>query len=104
MTDGTQDLVGQRVLMLAEAGVAAICCHTNWDSAQGGVNYVLAKLCGLDNLQVLEQGGVDARACPLAVSPDRDPLMPVPMSDYLQLLKGSWSPTGCAMWMQADVV
>ena len=28
VTDGTQDLVGQRVLMLAEAGVAAICCHT----------------------------------------------------------------------------
>lgn len=67
VTDGTQDLVGQRVLMLAEAGVAAICCHTNWDSAQGGVNYVLAKLCGLDNLQVLEQGGVDAQGVPYGI-------------------------------------
>ena len=47
VTDGGMDLVGQRVLALAERGIAAICCHTNWDSAQGGVNYVLAKLCGL---------------------------------------------------------
>ena len=34
VTDGGMDLVGQRVLALAERGIAAICCHTNWDSAQ----------------------------------------------------------------------
>ena len=51
VTDGGMDLVGQRVLALAERGIAAICCHTNWDSAQGGVNYVLAKLCGLEEIR-----------------------------------------------------
>ena len=94
VTDGTQDLVGQRILMLAEAGVAAICCHTNWDSAQGGVNYVLAKLCGLDNLQVLEQGGVGAQGVPYGIGRIGTLSMPVPMSDYLQLLKGSLEPNG----------
>ena len=90
--------------MLAEAGVAAICCHTNWDSAQGGVNYVLAKLCGLDNLQVLEQGGVDAQGVPLWYQSDRDPLH-AGADERLPAVaeKEAWSPTGCAMWMQADV-
>lgn len=67
VTDGAADLVGRRILALAESGIAAICCHTNWDSARGGVNYVLAKLCGLEKLQVLEPEGTDADGVPYGI-------------------------------------
>lgn len=94
VTDGAMDLVGQRILALAESGMAAICCHTNWDSAQGGVNYVLAKLCGLEKLQVLEPDGTDAKGVPYGIGRIGTLAMPMPMSDYLELLKGSLEPNG----------
>jgi len=42
---------GRRFLALAEAGISAICAHTNWDSANGGVNDVLAKLLKLGSVE-----------------------------------------------------
>ena len=94
VTDGAADLVGQRILALAESGIAAICCHTNWDSARGGVNYVLAKLCGLEKLQVLEPEGADADGVPYGIGRIGTLAMPVGLSDYLELLKGSLEPNG----------
>jgi putative NIF3 family GTP cyclohydrolase 1 type 2 len=38
---------GERLLLLAENGIAAICMHTNWDAAPGGVNDLLAEAVGL---------------------------------------------------------
>lgn len=46
VTDGS--LTGERVLQLAEGGIAHIACHTNLDAAEGGVNDCLADLCGLE--------------------------------------------------------
>lgn len=94
VTDGGLDLAGQRILTLVERGIAAICCHTNWDSAQGGVNYVLAKLCGLEKLQVLEPVGVDAQNVPYGIGRIGTLAMPMPLSDYLEMLKGSLEPNG----------
>ena len=88
------DLVGQRVLALAERGIAAICCHTNWDSAQGGVNYVLAKLCGLEKQQILEVSGTDEQGVPYGIGRIGTLPMPVALEDYLKLLKGSLEPNG----------
>ena len=94
LTDGHTDLVGQRILALAERGIAAICCHTNWDSAQGGVNYVLAKLCGLEKLQILEPCGTDAQGTPYGIGRIGTLSMPMPLNDYLDMLKGSLEPNG----------
>lgn len=94
VTDGGLDLVGQRVLALAERGIAAICCHTNWDSARSGVNYVLAKLCGLENQMVLEVSGTDERGNPYGIGRVGTLAMPVALRDYLNLLKGSLEPNG----------
>ncbi len=44
VTDG--NWTGQRILTLAEKGIAAICMHTNLDAAQGGVNDVLMETLG----------------------------------------------------------
>lgn len=42
---------GRRVLALAANNIAHIACHTNLDAAAGGVNDVLATLCGLENVE-----------------------------------------------------
>ena len=94
VTDGVMDLVGQRVLALAERGIAAICCHTNWDSAQGGVNYVLAKLCGLEKQQILEVSGTDEQGVPYGIGRMGTLPLPVALEDYLKLLQGSLEPNG----------
>lgn len=57
VTDG--DLTGERVLMMAERGIAAICAHTNLDAAQGGVNCCLARALELSDIGQLHQEGID---------------------------------------------
>lgn len=94
VTDDGFDLVGQRVLTLAEKKIAAICCHTNWDSAQGGVNDVLATLCGLEKLQILEPCGTDQQGIPYGIGRIGTLSMPVPLKDYLDMIKGSLEPNG----------
>lgn len=44
-------LTGERMLKLAENGIAHIACHTNLDAAEGGVNDCLAEVCGLDQVE-----------------------------------------------------
>ena len=43
------DVTGERVLMLAERGIAAICMHTNLDRAEGGVGTALCMALGLES-------------------------------------------------------
>ncbi len=42
---------GATIRFLLENRIAFIAAHTNWDAAQGGVNDVLADLCGLKNVR-----------------------------------------------------
>ncbi len=49
VSDETAD--GERILALAESGIAHIACHTNLDAAEGGVNTVLAERCGLEQVE-----------------------------------------------------
>ncbi len=53
------DTTGEKVLLLAEHRIAAICAHTNLDAAQEGVNDLLAQRLGLTEIQQLHQDGVD---------------------------------------------
>lgn len=52
ITDET--VTGSIVLSLAEAGIAAICMHTNLDSARGGVNDILADIFEIENAKPIE--------------------------------------------------
>ena len=61
---------GEKALLLAEKGIAAICLHTNLDIAEGGVNDVLIRLLGAEPEQAL-----DAEGCGrIGVLPDEMPL------------------------------
>ncbi len=44
---------GDLVLRLAKSGISCIACHTNWDNAPAGINYVLAAALGLKNVTPL---------------------------------------------------
>ncbi len=49
-----ESVTGSLVLSMAEAGIAAICMHTNLDSAQGGVNDILADLFEIEDAKPLD--------------------------------------------------
>ena len=56
------DLCGNKILDLIEHKIATICMHTNLDSAEGGINDVLAYVFGLRDTMVLnEQGKEDGK-------------------------------------------
>lgn len=65
ITDG--DVTGEKLLMLAERHIAAICAHTNLDAAQGGVNDLLAQAVGLGEVEQLHQDGVDPIGRPYGI-------------------------------------
>lgn len=57
ITDETQQ--GKNTLFLIERGIPCINAHTNLDLAPGGVNDTLAKVLGLDHIQVVNPVGTD---------------------------------------------
>ena len=65
VTDG--DVTGEKVLLLAQQGIAAICAHTNLDAAQGGVNDLLARRLGLTEIEQLHQDSVDEQGRPYGI-------------------------------------
>ena len=76
ITDETT--VGRVVLDLAEAGIAAICAHTNLDAVAQGVNDALAHALGLEDVTLLTQDGTDPQGRPYGVGrvgsvPAQDP-------------------------------
>lgn len=48
---------GEKALLLAEKGIAALCMHTNLDIAEGGVNDVLIRLLGAEAEEALDAEG-----------------------------------------------
>ncbi len=62
-----QTVTGRILLRLVENGIAAICAHTNLDSAEGGVNDVLALRLGLTDIGQLKQIGVDGQGRPYGI-------------------------------------
>ena len=51
--------VGRCIQLLCRNGISAINAHTNLDCAPEGVNYRLAQLLGLQDIQVIDPMGVD---------------------------------------------
>ncbi len=84
---------GRKVLALAEAGIAAICMHTNLDKAPGGVNDMLAYAAGLQDIEVFgsQEAGYEA-PCGLGRIGVLEP--PQSMAEYLPLLKKALGANG----------
>ena len=55
----TETSVGRSILRLCGSGISAINAHTNLDCAPGGVNDVLARTLGLQNISVISPSGTD---------------------------------------------
>ena len=51
--------IGRSILTLCRHGISAINAHTNLDCSPGGVNDVLARTLGLENIGVIDPSGVD---------------------------------------------
>ena len=58
VTDETS--IGRCIMSLCRHGISAINAHTNLDQAPGGVNDVLARTLGLQDIQVINACGVDS--------------------------------------------
>ena len=58
------DAQGRNTLFLIENGIANINAHTNLDQAPGGVNDLLARVLGLENVEVLNPHGCDEQGRP----------------------------------------
>ena len=57
VTDETS--IGRGIMTLCRHGISAVNAHTNLDCAPGGVNDVLAKALGLENIRVVRPTGTD---------------------------------------------
>lgn len=57
ITDETS--IGRGIMLLCRSGISAVNAHTNLDCAPGGVNDVLARTLGLEDIAVLDPSGVD---------------------------------------------
>lgn len=94
MTLAPDDLVGRKLWTLARAGISAICCHTNLDSVEGGVNTVLAQALGLKEITQLAQEGLDAQDRPYGIG--RIGMLPQPVETkrLLSVVQAALRPHG----------
>ena len=77
---------GRCLLTLMEHGIAAINAHTNLDVAPGGINEVLARTLGLENITVLSPDGTDTMGRPYGLL-HRGDVEPQPLEQFLSTVK-----------------
>ncbi|MBQ0073295.1 MAG: Nif3-like dinuclear metal center hexameric protein [Prevotella sp.] len=92
ISDGDQV---QRCVMLAiQNGITIVSMHTNLDSARGGVNYMIARQLGLQDIQLLdarEVNGVEGGAGVIGTLPH-----PLTAEQYIYKVKETFH-AGCVM-------
>lgn len=87
VTDETT--TGQKVLALAEKGIAAICAHTNLDAVEEGVNTQLAQMVGLNETVPLETDGTDEAGRPYGIGRVGEFPSPVSLEDFARQVKSA---------------
>ena len=88
------DNTGKRILALLTNRLSAICMHTNLDAARGGVNDALAAACGLSDVQLLCEDGKYSSGEPYSYGRIGKLDTPVPLRDYMTMLKASLKANG----------
>lgn len=94
MTLLPDDLTGRKLWRMAQCGISAICCHTDLDAVEGGVNTVLAQRLGLEALEQLEQTGVDANGSPYGIGRIGSLPQPEETPAFLTRVRQALSPNG----------
>ena len=74
---------GKTIYEALTRNITIIAVHTNWDKAEGGVNFTLAKLLGLKNISILDNAsGFGVKG----VLPEK-----ILLDELLKLVKYSWN-------------
>lgn len=56
--------IGRSLMLLNKNGISVICAHTNLDCAPEGVNHVLSRVLGLENVELIDPAGNDDNGTP----------------------------------------
>jgi len=88
------DRTGRKIVALISSGISAICMHTNLDAAKGGVNDALARAAGIVSPAILNVEGVNSLGEQFSYGRVGNLSEPVPMSEYLPMLKAALSTGG----------
>ncbi|MCC8099534.1 MAG: Nif3-like dinuclear metal center hexameric protein [Clostridiales bacterium] len=94
LTDRQLDGDGKILLSLVEHHMAAICCHTNLDSVEGGVSDALAKALGLVRVEQLAPMGVDCYDRPYGIGRIGELPEPLPFDRFLAMVRDALLPNG----------
>lgn len=78
--------IGRGIQLLCREGISAVNAHTNLDQAPGGVNDVLARRLGLENISVIHPEGVDDQGRPWGLL-RRGQVEEQSLEDFLWLVK-----------------
>lgn len=82
-----QEPIGRCLFALIENHLAAICAHTNLDAVAGGVNDALAQALHLQNIQLLEQAGMDPFGRPYGIGRIGTLEQPIGLMDFGKRVK-----------------
>ena len=91
VTDET--VMGRKLLLLVEHGIAAICAHTNLDAAEDGVNDALAVKLELSDIGQLHQDGIDSQGRPYGIG-RIGKVAPQPLYDFAMQVKNRLGANG----------
>lgn len=74
---------GDLIMALAASGMAAAAAHTNWDNAQGGINWALAEELGLQNIAPILDPNYNAAEILLLAGDLPQPLAAAELLDFI---------------------
>ena len=84
ITDETS--IGRGIMDLCRHGISAINAHTNLDSCPMGVNYELARILGLQDIEVTHPVGADTEGRPFGLLRSGN-VDQMPLADFLTLVR-----------------
>ncbi|NLD04591.1 MAG: Nif3-like dinuclear metal center hexameric protein [Synergistaceae bacterium] len=84
---------GKAMVMAIKKGLSLYAAHTNWDSSPEGVNFTLAELLGLDDIEPLIPPA--DRSSSWGMGAVGEFMMPMPFETVMKLIKERWSLSSC---------
>ncbi|MDD4159570.1 MAG: Nif3-like dinuclear metal center hexameric protein [Synergistaceae bacterium] len=79
---------GKAIVMSIKSGISLYAAHTNWDSSPEGVNFTLAELLGLDNIEPLVPPAEASSSWGMGAVGEL--MMPISFNALMQLIKERW--------------
>ena len=84
---------GKAMFSAIKNGLSLYAAHTNWDSSPEGVNFTLAELLGLDDIEPLIPPA--DRSFSWGMGAVGELMMPVPFGTVMELIKERWCLSSC---------